>query len=306
MSLPPEITSDARTTPTDSGVIHNIGYRSYDGPRLGRSYATRSLFIQSLRAAYGLGRSGKSKVLPMLMLAALAVPAVVIVSFAIMTQSDHLPLDYVQYLTSFGLFVQIFLASQAPVLMSRDLRFNTVPLYFSRPITRGDYVRAKFGAMAAAMVLLMVTPLVVLYVGSLLGGLSFGRNTSHFLYGLAAALLFAVLYSAIGLLIAAATPRRGFGVAAIMGVLTISGIVATIIYGLNGAASGTPSEAADWAFVLSPAGLTQGLVNHVFGLATDPFTPNAPGTVGVIVFAVEFAVVAVGSYWLLLRRYRKI
>lgn len=34
--------------------IHNIGYRGYDGPRLGRAYARRSLFSQSLRGAYGL------------------------------------------------------------------------------------------------------------------------------------------------------------------------------------------------------------------------------------------------------------
>ena len=40
---------------SDQTRIHNIGYRSYDGLRLGRSYATRSLYSQSLRGAYGLG-----------------------------------------------------------------------------------------------------------------------------------------------------------------------------------------------------------------------------------------------------------
>lgn len=45
----------------DQTRIHNIGYRTYDGPRLGRSYATRSLYSQSLRGAYGLGRSVKSR-----------------------------------------------------------------------------------------------------------------------------------------------------------------------------------------------------------------------------------------------------
>ncbi len=34
----------------DASRIHNIGYRSYDGPRLGRAYARRSLFSQTLRA----------------------------------------------------------------------------------------------------------------------------------------------------------------------------------------------------------------------------------------------------------------
>ncbi|MGK4582253.1 ABC transporter permease [Kitasatospora sp. HPMI-4] len=305
MSLPPEATAD-RTAAADSGVIHNIGYRSYQGPRLGRSYATRSLFVQSLRAAYGLGRSGKSKVLPMLVLGALTAPALVIVAVAILQHGKRLPLDYPQYLASFTIFIEIFLAAQAPVLMSRDLRYQTVPLYFSRPITRGDYVRAKFGAMVAAMTLLMVLPLVVLYLGAVLGGLPFGHNTAHFLYGLAAALLYAVLFSALGLLIAASTPRRGFGVAAIMGVLAISSIIAGIVFGLAGGVKDVVPDSAQWSSLLSPSMLVSGLVNQVFGQPAGSRAAHAPGALGVVVFAVEIAVLVVGSYWLMLSRYRKI
>ncbi|WP_045305043.1 ABC transporter permease [Saccharothrix sp. ST-888] len=305
MSLPPEATAH-RTAAADSGVIHNIGYRSYQGPRLGRSYATRSLFVQSLRAAYGLGRSGKSKVLPMLVLGVLGAPALVIVALAILQHSKQLPLDYPQYLSAFSLFVVIFLAAQAPVLMSRDLRHQTVPLYFSRPITRSDYVRAKFGAMVAAMMLLMTVPLVVLYVGSILGGLPFGHNTGHFLYGLVAAALYAVLYSALGLLIAASTPRRGFGVAAIMGVLVVSSIIAGIVFNLSVGSGGQVLDSAQWSAVLSPSTLVDGLVNQIFGLAENPNTTHAPGALGVVVFAAEIAVLVVGSYWLMLSRYRKI
>ena len=53
-----------------TGVIHDIGYRHYDGPRLGRGYLLRSLYVESLRGAYGLGRSAKSKVMPILLLVA--------------------------------------------------------------------------------------------------------------------------------------------------------------------------------------------------------------------------------------------
>ncbi|GAA2249726.1 MULTISPECIES: ABC transporter permease [Kitasatospora] len=305
MSLPPEAVP-GRTAAADSGVIHDIGYRSYRGPRLGRSYATRSLFVQSLRAAYGLGRSGKSKVLPMLVLGVLAVPAVVIVAVAILQHGKQLPLDYPQYLASFSIFIEIFLAAQAPVLMSRDLRYQTVPLYFSRPITRGDYVRAKFGSMVAAMLILMAVPLVVLYLGAVLGGLPLGHNTGHFLYGLVAAVLYAVLFSALGLLIAASTPRRGFGVAAIMGVLAVSSIIAGIVFGLSGGMRAEVPGSAHWSSMLSPSMLVDGLVNQVFGLAGDSRATHAPGALGVAVFAAEIAVLVLGSYWLMLSRYRKI
>ncbi|MER5638367.1 ABC-2 transporter permease [Kitasatospora sp. NPDC002227] len=302
MSLPPESTA-ARP---DSGVIHNIGYRSYDGPRLGRSYATRSLYVQSLRAAYGLGRSGKSKVVPMLMLGLPTMVAVLLVAIAIMTNSAELKSDYPQFLDTVGLMVEIFVAAQAPVLLSRDLRHHTMPLYFSRPITRGDYVRAKFAAMVSAMMILMGVPLLVLLVGSLLGGMSFGHNLGHFLIGLFAALLYALLYSAVSLLIAASTPRRGFGVAAIMGALVVSNIVASIVYGLGGGFDLHSSDSANWAALLSPGMLVDGLVNQVFGLVGDARTVHAPGALGVAVFAVEALVLIAGSYWLVDRRYRKI
>ena len=51
---------------SETGVIHDIGYQRYRGPRLGRGYAARSLYLHSLRTAFGLGRSAKAKVFPWL------------------------------------------------------------------------------------------------------------------------------------------------------------------------------------------------------------------------------------------------
>ncbi|GAA1399927.1 ABC transporter permease [Kitasatospora putterlickiae] len=303
MSLPPE------SRPADTGVIHDIGYRGYAGPRLGRAYAARSLFTQSLRAAYGLGRSGKSKVLPMIVLGVATVPALVIVAVSVMTGSGDLPVDYAEYLRNISLVISIFLASQAPVLFSRDLRHHTVSLYFSRPITRADYVRAKFGAMACAQFLLMLAPLLVLYVGSLLVGLKFGDQTEHFLYGLVAAALYALVPTSVATVIAAATPQRGFGVAGIMGYLAISASTLGIVVGSSLDRLDFGEElprSTQWAALLSPEGLVESLVNELFDLGSDPERLHAPGGLGLLVFiAVAVAMVA-GSYRLLLRRYRKV
>ncbi|MEV0534343.1 ABC transporter permease [Kitasatospora sp. NPDC050463] len=300
MALP----SEAR--PLDTGVIHDIGYRGYAGPRLGRAYATRSLFTQSLRAAYGLGRSGRSKVLPMLLLGVVTAPAAIMVALALTQRQDELPVDYPEYLGMLGLLVSIFLAAQAPVLLSRDLRHHTVPLYFSRPITRGDYVRAKFAAMACAQLLLMAAPLLVLYLGALLGGLDFGHNTAHFLYGLVTAVLYALVPTSVALVIAATTPRRGFGVAAIMGYLAISTAVVGVVVGISGGGPGIVPDSAQWVSLLSPGGLVESLVNQLFDLGSDPGRMHAPGVLGVVVFAATGAAMVAGSYALLLRRYRNI
>ncbi|WP_405012198.1 ABC transporter permease [Kitasatospora sp. NBC_01539] len=301
--MPPS--PDARTD-ADTGVIHNIGYRGYEGPRLGRAYATRSLYVQSLRAAFGLGRSGKSKVLPMAMFGLPVVIAAVMVAIQIFTGVKKPIVDYADFIQNTGTLVWIFLAAQAPVLFSRDLRHHTVPLYFSRPITRADYVRAKFAALASALFIVMAVPLLVLYLGALLGRLPFGHHTAHFLIGLAAAVLYAVLEAAIAMLIAASTPRRGFGVASIMGVLVVSSIVAGIVYGIAGGEFESPPESANWAAMLAPGMLVAGFVNQVFGLVVHPNVVHAPGAGAALLFAAEIVLLTVACYWFTDRRYRKI
>ncbi|MGF1431438.1 ABC transporter permease [Kitasatospora sp. LaBMicrA B282] len=295
----------AATAATTQGVIHDIGYRGYQGPRLGRGYATRSLFVQSLRAAFGLGRSARAKVLPMLMLAAVTLPAAVLVAITIMESRTELATDYPRYLAGVGLlFVEIFTAAQAPVLLSRDLRHATVPLYFSRPITRADYVRAKAAALVVALLVVTVLPLLVLYLGALLGGLDPARNTEHFAIGLLAALLYSVVFAAVGLVIAAATPRRGFGVAAIMGVLVVSGLVANIVVALTQGAHQVGTDNSSWAYLLAPDEVVARFTNQLCGLAGD--LGGTPGSLGAVVYGLEIVVIAAGAYALLLRRYRKI
>lgn len=185
--------------------IHNIGYRHYDGPRLGRAYARRSLFSQSLRGAYGLGRSAKSKVLPMLLFVVMCVPALIMVAVAVTTKMKDLPVDYTRYAVLLQAVIGLYLASQAPQSVSRDLRFKTVPLYFSRPIERGDYVLAKFAAMTSALFALTAAPLIVLYVGALLAKLDFAEQTKGFAQGLVSVALLSLLFG-IGLVVSAVTP----------------------------------------------------------------------------------------------------
>jgi ABC-2 type transport system permease protein len=286
-------------------VIHDIGYRHYDGPRLGRSYATRSLFVLGLRGSFGLGRSAKSKILPMALAAVMCVPALIIVAVVVYLKRDDIPnmVRYPHYLSVMQFVIAVFVAAQAPVALSRDLRFMTLPLYFSRPLTPLDYVRAKFGAMFCAIFLLAGAPMLILWIGSLLASMPFEQNLKLFAYGLVAAALYALLYSGIGLVIASTTARRGFGVAAIIGLILIAEAVSTVIWGIlhvNGHAN-----AAGWASLISPNGLIQSTVNWLFGMQ-DPGRVSVPSTLGGYVFVAEVILVAAASIGLLVRRYRKI
>ncbi|GAB2575448.1 ABC transporter permease [Streptomyces capparidis] len=295
--------SDAKTSPSGTS-IHNIGYRHYDGPRLGRSYAAKSLFVHSLRGAYGLGRSAKSKVLPMLLLVIMCLPALIITAIAVINAtSDELPLEYTRYAIYLQAVLTLFVSAQAPQLVSRDLRFRTVPLYFSRPIERLDYVVAKFAATVAALFVLLAVPLVILYAGALLAKFPVGTQTKDFALSLVAAAALALLYAGLGLLVAALTPRRGFGVAAIIALFTIPyGAVSTLqeVADTNG-----NDTAAGWLGLFSPITLFDGMQSWALG-ATSAAPEGPPGHLGGLVFLLVLLGLVAGSFGLLIRRYRKV
>ncbi|GAB3971005.1 ABC transporter permease [Streptomyces sparsus] len=296
----------AQSPPVGAGSgasIHNIGYRNYDGPRLGRAYARTSLFAQSLRGAYGLGRSGKSKVLPMILFGVMCVPALIMVAVAIFTGANALPLEYTEYPLYMMPLIGLFIASAAPQSVSRDLRFSTVPLYFSRPIERSDYVLAKFAAMTGALVLFLGVPMVVLYAGGLLAELGFAEQTKGFALGMVLVLVFSVLHAGIGLLVAALTPRRGFGVAAIIAVLTIPYFAVTTVQFI--AWEQGASEAVSWLGLASPGSLMAGLQSKFLGGVSDFPGELVPGNVAGVCYLLVTAALIAGSYLLLLRRYGK-
>ncbi|MFI6049859.1 ABC transporter permease [Streptomyces violascens] len=291
---------------TDSAQtqIHNIGYRNYDGPRLGRAYARRSLFSQSLRGAYGLGRSAKSKVLPMLLFAVMCVPAAIMVAVAVATKANDLPVQYTRYALFLQAVIGLFIAAQAPQTVSRDLRFKTVPLYFSRPIERLDYVLAKFAAMASALFVITGAPLVILYVGALLAKLDFADQTKGFAQGLVSVALLSLLFAGLGLVIAALTPRRGFGVAAVIAVLTVSyGAVSAVqAIAFN---QGSPG-AVQWLGLFSPITLIDGVQTAFLGASSNFPGGHGPGSGTGVVYLLVVLALIYGSYAVLMRRYRKV
>ncbi|WP_406147437.1 ABC transporter permease [Streptomyces sp. NBC_01012] len=291
---------------SDTSRIHNIGYRSYDGVRLGRAYARRSLYSQSLRGSFGLGRSAKSKVLPMLLCGVMCLVALILVAVAIYAPGmTKLPIKYTDFAIYLQAVIGLFLASQAPQSVSRDLRFKSVPLYFSRPIERGDYVLAKLAAMASALLILTGLPLVILYVGALLAKFDFVDQSKGFGQGMVSVALLSVLFAGLGLVVAALTPRRGFGVAAVIAVLTITyGAVSTV----QAIAWDTGSTGAiTWLGLFSPITLIDGVQTAFLGASSAfPGGEGAPGAgAGVVYLLVVLALVA-GSYAVLMRRYRRV
>ena len=287
---------------TPAGAIHDIGYRHYDGPRLGTAYIRRSLFVDTLRGAFGLGRSARSKIMPFLLLGVLVLPAVVVGIVAAQFGFEELPLDYEEYVVTQQVAVTVFLGSQCPAVMSRDLRFRIAPLYFSRPLSRQQYVQAKYAGTAAALLVLIGLPLTLLLAGALLAELPLSEQVGPYLRAMAGAVIHALVLAGIGLVVAAMTPRRGIGVAAIVGVLLVS-------FGIQGTVQALAGELDDstlqgYSGLLSPYSLVDGVVSGVLG-ADSSYAEGPPGVLGTTVFVVVTVLLVAGCYAALVARYRK-
>jgi ABC-2 type transport system permease protein len=286
-----------------AGVIHDIGYRHYDGPRLGRFSIWQALVVSSLRHAYGLGRSAKSKIMPILLLAVMVVPVAIIVGIESAMKLEEPPLTPVRYISFLQAVIALYLASQAPQLFSRDLRYRSIVLYLARPLRRTDYALAKLTALVLALMILIGLPLVILYAGALLAKYDFTDMTKEFLSGIVAALLLSILLAAIGGLIAAATPRRGFAVAAIIAVLIVSfTAVVTTVAILSPDPELPITTAARYANLGSPFTLVDVLQSFILRGGGE-FKPT---TVQGLVFAAVYVALVAVCVWGVNVRYAKV
>jgi ABC-2 type transport system permease protein len=283
-----------------AGVIHDIGYRRYDGPRLGRRHAVGAVYLHGLRGVCGIGRPARAKVLPFLLFAITSAPALISGALSAITPLPHIP--YANYAYYLQIAIMIFLAAQAPQVVTGDIRFRTLSLYFSRPLERAEYVWAKLAALATALFALMATPLLVIYLAVLLSRTHSASDalneTGRLLAGLAGVTVHALLLAAIGMLIASFTRVRAFAVVGIIGLYLVTSSVATIIAGF---ARGTDLGAAFG--LLSPFSLLDGF--QAWALRVPAATPLEPGHLGwlyALVVVADLAVAAAVLQW----RYRRI
>jgi ABC-2 type transport system permease protein len=254
-----------------TGVIHDIGYQRYAGPRLGRRYATRSLFWHGVRAAYGIGRGAWAKVLPMGLLALACLAALILV-----VVSSQLPapvLDYVGIASTFSYAATVFVAIVAPELVSADLRNNLLSLYLSRPLARSDYALAKLAALTTAVFVLFAGPMLVMFVGLAFSSPSFGgvlEQVGELLAGLAAAAIHAAVLAALALPLAALSGRRVFATGIIIAVFLLTAPVSGALRSLD------PGAAGQLAGLLDPVSLLNGVDRWIFNggiLEVGPYGP---------------------------------
>ncbi|MEV0389667.1 ABC transporter permease subunit [Nonomuraea sp. NPDC050643] len=279
--------------------IYDIGYRHYDGPRLGRGYSTRALAVHTLRGVFGLGRPARGKIVPFSLAAIMLVPAVVNIAALVAIQRQGIP--YSGLAVVMQAVVAIFLAAQAPTVVAPDLRHRTLSLYLSRPVSVAEYVAAKVAAMTVALYALIAVPLTVSYVGELIIDLPGPPATGDYVAAMVTTLMLALLLSSFGLALASLTPRRGLGVASVITVYLLSSASVPLIYATL-SMSGNEAAAA-WAWLANPFWLTDSVQSWLFG--TPPHSiessayPSGPASALLLVLLIAAGLAALAL------RYRK-
>ncbi len=280
---------------SDPSVIHDIGYRRYDGPRLGRGYAARSLYTHSLRTAFGLGRGFKAKLFPWAVVAIVTLAATFIA--ALESQSGEQLSTYPEFVDAMGFVVMLLLASVAPELLTRDLRARVLVLYFARPVRRDDYVMIKYAALVSGVFLLLGGPQLIMFLGDAFrvsGVGEFRRAVTDLLGGWLYTLLFALVMSAVALMISSFTPRRAFAAGGIVAVF----MVTIPVSGALSVLGGTPGHLAG---LINPAWVVAG----VGAWLSDHNSPVDIGGTGPA-YAVTAVLIVAACLAVLLARYRRV
>ena len=122
-----------------------------------------------------------------------------------------------------------------PSLISQDLRFNALPLYFSRPLRRIDYFLGKLGVIGAFLGMMIIVPSLVAYALGLLFSLdlsiirdTFGILLASIAYGLV------IVFSAGSLILALSSLSRNSRYVAMLwlAIWFISAVAGSILEGV--------------------------------------------------------------------------
>lgn len=290
------------SSPETTGAIYDIGYRHYDGPRLGRRGAIGAVVGAGLRAVFGLGRSGRSKIIPWGAVILGTLPAVVAVAVRVLA-GDLLDLySYDNYLWGIGSLMIIFAAAQAPELVVNDIRHRVLPLYFSRPMSRFDYVAAKLGALSLGLLSLTLVPVLVLFVGRLLASedlaASLGEEAGSLPAIFGSGLLHAVVLASLALAISSLAGRRAYAAGAVLALFLIGGVVGEVFAAGRG---GFP----DIAPFLNPLAILDGAREFLFGGSVAE-SPVGRSDVPLFVYGIASLILAALAWAVLAIRYRRI
>jgi ABC-2 type transport system permease protein len=254
---------------TSDSSIYDLGYRHYEGARIGRRGTLLTLYVHGLRSIFGLGRRTTSKIFPVALAVLAFVPAIVQLAVGAIASGFEEGVEVIEheeYFEYVRVILVLFCATVAPELVGRDQRHRTLSLYFSRAVTRFDYAGAKLAALMSAMLVLTLGPQAVLFVGNGMVGDDLGGYLAErwdLIFPIVGgSLVVSLTIASVGLVIAGHLPRRAYATPAIVGLFVLSLSAANILMDTIDQAT------ARYAVLVSPVAW-EGVVLWLFRVEPD-------------------------------------
>ncbi|MFN0028803.1 MAG: hypothetical protein ACKV2O_16705 [Acidimicrobiales bacterium] len=233
--------------PPSSGVgsaarIIDQGYRRYDGPRGGSAAAMRAVTKATMQRSFGLKRSARFKVVPLVTAVLSYLPAVVFIGMAALLPADwfdQLNFGYSEYYGFVTAAIVLFVSFVAPEVLCTDRRSGMLGLYLSGPLDRLRYLAAKAAAIGSVLATVTLGPTLLLLVGLTLaddGPNGVVELLQTLVRIVASAAVVTVWYTSLSMAVASLTDRRAFASAAIILTVLISTSITSAL-----ASSGLPA-----------------------------------------------------------------
>ena len=229
------------------GEVFDIGYQHYEGPREGRVRAFRSVWMDGMRTALGLGRGSRAKILPFTLFAAALAPALVL-SYVASQVAEVLPgvevdiPSHADYYQIISVILLLFSAIIAPELLCPDRRDGVLSLYLVRPLTPTDYVVGRWAAFLTIMLLIAYSGQVILLIGFTLAAVDplqhIQDNWLEVPRFIAAGFLVALFVTTLPMAVSAFTTRRAYAAAAVIGLFLLSNPVSEVLTSCSGGFDG--------------------------------------------------------------------
>jgi ABC-2 type transport system permease protein len=283
------------------GYVYRRDYERYDGLREGRQRSYRAVIGHSVRRALGIRRKWTAKIIPFILYAAAFLPVIGFISIQALFGTDIIQFGSADLFAALSLVLLIFAAAASPEMLCDDRRERVLQLYYSRGMTRSDYLLAKLIALGTLMLSISLVPALILFLGNMLLDDSplryLGNNLGEVARILTTSMLLSIYFASIGLAISAITLRKGIASAIYIGLFLITTPIVIALF---------ETIKAGWSrylLLLAPLEIPEGIIS--FALAVDPQPGSLLAQAGIDGwwYLVSVAVVSLGSAAILYRRY---
>lgn len=246
-----------------AGTIYDLGYQRYGGPRLGRNNAIANLIAYSFRAAFGMGRGSKAKLLPMIVTGVVFLPAFVQVGIASASGRPEL-VNYAGQLNFTAFLLALFVAVQAPELVVTDKQQGVLSLYLSRPLTATDYAMSKMFALTGAMLVITLGPQLFMFFGKVLLSATpwtlFKTEYPQLAPIFGGTMMTSIFVAAIGLSLSSLSSKRANATASVIATFLLLPAAAEIIRAV------TTGSVRRYALLANPILVINGFVTWLFDI----------------------------------------